>query len=309
MESENPKHDQSDNNRIGAYILIGIGVLFLLNSVLRINLWQFWPLLLVGLGIYMLYGRNQTSTAKNGVFTAPLDDTQSAQVNLHLSAGQAAVSAISDASTLIDAELTYVGDMDFQVEGEAEKRVTLKQTSDSYVMWLNPANWLHGMEGGYPWRIRLSPTVPMALNIHGGAGEAELDLHQLQVSEFRYESGVGRTDINLPAQAPDGHLNAHINGGVGEVRLNVPAGVDTHLDVNGGVGQIIIDTPPNAALRIRANSGLGSVNVPARLIRTQGSASDFEIGKSGTWTSPDFEQAATHIDIEYDGGVGSLTLR
>ena len=308
MNEEKPKRGQSDN-RTGAYILIGFGVLFLVNSFLRINLWQLWPLLLIGVGVYMLYGRNAgfSSTAKHGMFSEPLNDAQSARVDLHLSAGSAIISPLTDSATLIDAELTYVGDVDFQVMGDTEKRVTLKQGADAYIAWLNPANWFNGQHGGLPWNIHLSPAVPMVLNVHGGAGEANLDLRPLQISELNYSAGVGRTDINLPAESPTQQLDARISGGVGEVRVAVPSGLSARLDVKGGVGEITIDPPPNAAIRIHANSGIGDVNLPSRLVRIEGGDTSF--GQSGIWESADYAQAATRIDIDYNGGIGELTLR
>jgi hypothetical protein len=47
----------SDNAPVGAIILIVLGVVFLLGNVVSFSLHKFWPLILVGLGLWMAYKR------------------------------------------------------------------------------------------------------------------------------------------------------------------------------------------------------------------------------------------------------------
>lgn len=306
MENEKPKRGQSDSNRTGAYILIGIGVLFLLVNVLDISWGRLWPLMLVILGLYLLFGRNSIgSPAKTGYFSAPLAGTKSARVNLHLSVGEANVKPLTASDKLIDAEVHYVGEIDFSVSGEEEKIVTLQQTSDSGLQWINPATWFANFDG-LPWYVGLNPDVPLDLNISGGAGRSELSLRGLNVTNLRLQGGVGQMNLSLPA-AVEGY-DVQIQGGVGETRLDLPVNTTSGIKIQGGVGQIIINTPSDIALRLRSRGGIGSVSVPSRFIRTAGGDGDFDLGKTGTWETPNFEAAAHKIEIDYEGGVGSLRL-
>lgn len=306
MEKEKPKRGRSDSNPTAAYILIGIGVVFLLMNVLDINWGRLWPLILVVLGLYLLFGRNSIgSPTKTGYFNTPLGGTKSARMNLNLSIGEAQVTSLTGSDKLIDAEVHYVGEIDFSVSGEEEKVVTLRQTSDSGLQWLNPATWFANFDG-LPWRIGLSPDVPLELNFSGGAGRSELNLRGLNITGLRLQGGVGQMNLSLPTSV-DGY-DVRIQGGVGETRLDVPANTTSNIEIQGGVGQIVLNAPSNVALRLRSRGGIGTVNVSSRFTRTAGGDSDFELGKTGTWETPDFESAAHKIEIDYVGGVGSLRV-
>jgi Domain of unknown function (DUF5668)/N-terminal domain of toast_rack, DUF2154 len=303
MESEKPKRGEPDSNRTAAYILIGIGILFLLVNVFDINWGRLWPLVLVILGLYLLFGRNNIgSPAKTGYFSAPLGGTKSARVNLHLSVGDATVTPLTGSDKLIDAEVHYVGEIDFSVFGEEEKIVTLRQTSDSGLQWINPATWFANFDG-LPWRVGLSPDVPLDLNISGGAGRSELNLHGLNITGVRLQGGVGQMKVSLPTSMNS--YDVQIQGGVGETRLDVPADTTSSIKIQGGVGQVVVNTPSEIAMRVRSR---GSVSVPSRFIRTAGGDSDFELGKTGTWETSDFASAAHKIEIDYEGGVGALRV-
>lgn len=306
MGNEKPKRSESDSNRTAAYILIGIGILFLLVNVLDISWGRLWPLILVILGLYLLFGRNSIgSPTKTGYFSAPLGDTKSARINLNLSVGEASITPLTGSDKLIDAEVHYIGEMDFSVSGESEKIVTLRQTSDSGLHWINPATWFANFDG-LPWRVGLTPDVPLDLNVSGGAGRSELNLHGLNITGLKLQGGVGQMIVSLPASTNS--YNVQIQGGLGETRLNFLADTSASIRIQGGVGQIIINTPSDAALRLRSRGGIGSVDVPSRLIRTAGGDSDFELGKTGTWETPDFVTAAHKIEIDYEGGVGTLRV-
>lgn len=308
MAPEKPERGGDSSSRNAAYILIGIGVVFFIINVLDISWGRLWPLVLVIIGLYLLFGRNSIgSTVQTGLFKAALNGAKSARVNLHLSIGEASVKALAGGSDqLIDAELTYVGEIDFDVSGAAEKTVMLRQTSASGWQWINPATWFASHEG-WPWRIGLNPDVPMEVEIHGGAGRAELDLRSLKVTDLRLAGGVGQMHVSLPASAAG--YAARIEGGLGQTVLDLPTTTTLRLAVEGGVGELVINTPLEAAVRVRSRGGIGGVNVPSRFVRTAGGDSDFALGKTGTWETPDFQSAAHSIDIDYEGGVGQLTLR
>ncbi len=306
MENEKPKRGDPDSNRTAAYILIGIGILFLLVNVFDFNWGRLWPLVLVILGFYLLFGRNNIgSPAKTGYFSAPLGGTKSARVNLHLSVGEAIVTPLTGSDKLIDAEVHYVGEIDFSVSGEEGKIVTLRQTSDSGLQWLNPATWFANFDG-LPWRVGLSPDVPLDLNISGGAGRSELNLRGLNIMGLRLQGGVGQMNLSLPTSTTG--YDVQIQGGVGETRLDVPLNTTSVIKIQGGVGPVVINTPSEIAMQVRARGGIGSVNMPSWFIRTAGGDSDFELGKTGTWETSGFASAAHKIEVDYEGGVGALRI-
>lgn len=307
MAEEKPKRGlNGDSRSTWAYILIGVGVIILVVNLLNISLFRLWPLVLVAIGLALLFGRNSIgSTARTGYFSAPLDDVDEADVDVRLSVGEASVRPLSaDSDQLIDAELTYMGDIDFHVDGS---RVVLKQTGDSGLKWINPATWFHNWDEGLPWRIGLSRRVPMRLALHGGVGETNADLAPLQVTHLTLRNGVGKMSVTLPdSGAP---YEAAVDGGLGELRLALPNSTSLGLRIKGGVGEITLEAPLHAAVQLSARGGIGDVRLPDRMQRVAGGSSDFELSKSGTWETPGFASAPVQIRIDYEGGVGELRLR
>ena len=301
------KRKSSPNDKTGAYILIGIGVIFLLVNVLNINFSRLWPLILIAIGVYLLFGRNAIgSTTRTGRFRAPAEAASHANVELHLSMGEATVESLPPGSDdLIDAELTYVGEILFDVTGDATKTVRLRQRGDTAVQWLNPANWW-GKNERYEWRIGLNPNIPTALDIHGGVGKSKLHLRDLSITGLHLHGGVGEVTAYLPAST--GGYDANVSGGVGEVRLQLPGSTSMNLNIQGGIGEITLDTEAVDGIRVEAGGGIGDVSVPSYIRQVTKSDAEFELGESGVWESDNFASAEHRVIVKYRGGIGTLRI-
>jgi hypothetical protein len=69
-----PRHGQHSKFPIAPAVLIAVGLIFLLHNldILRIGqILRYWPIALIGLGVYMLYERVSGSTASSGPGTPP----------------------------------------------------------------------------------------------------------------------------------------------------------------------------------------------------------------------------------------------
>lgn len=307
MEEKPKRGSGASQPSTGALILIGIGVFLLLTNLgIIAGIGRLWPLILVVIGLWLLFGRGATVTVRRDRFTEPVDGATSARVKLSLSVGEAVVTAGNDPSLLIDADVAYLGDIQFVAQGEGEKFVSLAQTGGFSMDWLNPANWFGGNTyRDLRWNIALNPNVPLRLDIHGGIGKSRIDLSRLRLSGLEIFGGVGEADITLPTQS--GKLDTRVEVGVGKIDLTIPSGGSVNAHVKGGVGETVITTPADAAVRVVAHAGIGDVNVPPRFQRISGD--DHGIGKSGTWETPGFASADQRIEIVYDGGVGQLRIR
>ena len=225
---------------------------------------------------------------------------------------------------LIEADLTYVGDVELKATGEKEKVVHLGQAAGA-------AEWFRGALGWFGsgqrlrWDVALTPKIPLNLDLHSGAGRSNFDLSELQVTGAQYCSGAGELVVSLPA----GEYSARVSGGVGRTSINVPTGANVDLNVSSGAGEVNLDisegaalnarisggvgatnvsVPAGAAVRLEARTGLGSINAGAQLQRISGSGGDFW-DKGGVWQTPNFESAERKIVIRFDGGVGAITVR
>jgi len=328
-------------------LLFNMGVLERENIVVLARL---WPLLLILIGIDVLFGRRAPALGgligiaavalvvglmlagpslgwddalevKTEVFSEPIGTATSARVNLGLSSEPAEVTALSDTENLIEAELTHSGEVEFDVEGEREKSISLRRRGGVGGFWFD---WFDRGDEELRWDIRISPRVPLDLQIDAGSGSADLDLSALQLTALTLDVGSGSIESQLPAT--DSVYRAQIDGGSGSCRLSLAEGADVDMEAdvasgsvnieigdaadislraNGGSGSLTIAVPAGAAVRLDVrDSGSGSVNVPGHFERTRRGDDD-----EGTWETPGFGAAEHQIEIVIeDVGSGSINV-
>lgn len=266
----------------------------------------------------------EEAAIKTERFSEPLGQTTSASVRLDTPVGETTIKAASS-DLLIDAELTVVGDVQFSVIGETEKQVTLGQHKQAADWVRGIFGWI-GSVGKLRWDVALSPSVPLALDIHSGVGKAVYDLSQLQLTSLDIHGGTGETELKLPAMptsyhaavnggvgemnvhvAPNADIDLKLRAGTGEINLNIGENAALSAEIKGGIGETNVRLPYGAAVRVEAKIGVGSVNVPGGFTRLSGSNSG--IGGGGVWESPNYQTADRRIDIRYDGGLGELNIR
>ena len=337
-------------------VLIGVGVVALLGNLdilSRANivvLFRLWPLLLILIGIDIMFGRRSPAVGavigigavalviglmlvgpslglgddgevKTDIFAEPIGETTSARVSLDLSSGPTEISALSDSNDLIEAQVKYIGKIEFDVRGEREKSISLRRRDDFGFSWFD---WFDE-DDEMRWDISLSPQVPLDLGVDGSSGPLALDLRELQLTGLDLDVGSGPVDGSLPATA--GRYDVRVDGGSGPCELSLADGADVDLetevgsgpftikigdnaDVNlradGGSGPLTIDVPEDAAVRVDVRDrGSGRVRLPGRFERTRSGDDD-----EGTWETPGFGNADHKIEIIIeDMGSGNVEVR
>ncbi len=321
-------------------ILIGVGVFWLLGNlgVLPENyLWmlsRLWPLALIVIGLDIIIGRRSPVIgALIGLgavalvlvlvfagpslglvppeveliterFTESIGSATSARVNLDLDIGKTTLAALTDPNTLIDAEITHFGEVNFDVRGDKQKTISISHRASQ----INIGNWFLTTDTDRNriwWDIRLSPEIPLTLNINGSIGETIIDLSELQIEDLEVDGDVGDFQITLPAM--EKAYDVDINGGVGAFEVILERGAAVNMRIDGDVGEFVIDVPADAAVRIDAEIDIGNVNIPSSFVRLSGG--NDVIGESGIWETPGFDEAEVKIVIVFNGGVGDLTVR
>lgn len=274
-------------------------------------------------------GAAADAEVKTSSYQEPVAGAESARVTLSPTMGVAHVSALSDSDSLIEADVTYVGEVVFEVdEGDAFKEVHLGQRPVSGSEALKPIKDAFGAftkRKDLRWDMRLTPDIPLELAINSGMTANTFDLSGLQLKGLRFSGGAGKTDITLPTMGA--LYRVTLSNGTGEINVEVGAGADIDLTasngtgrtrialgdgaimnarISGGVGACEIALPAGVEVQVRASSGLGKVHVPAHFTRT--SADKDFIATSGTWQTPGYADAERRISIRYDGGLSSLTI-
>ncbi len=125
------------------------------------------------------------------------------------------------------------------------------------------------------WQLGLTTEVPLDLRLDIGAARSTLDLIDLKVRRLELHTGASDTRVRLPRAA--GATEVRTETGAASLTLEVPAGV---------------------AARIHSRMALGSSQIDeARFPRA-----------GDVFQSIDYATATNRVDIDAEGGVGSLRV-
>lgn len=341
-----PTRPEQRGPSLWAILLIVIGVVWLLAEADIITganlsvLFRLWPILLIGIGLELLIGRQSRALStliilgtvavlivlmivgpslglaantevETGEYSEPLGDTESAQITVGVGVGDLDVTALDDSSNLFDADIRYIGQVEYNVEGETEKQIALTNETDgtNWFNFIDVFNWF-GDDNNARWDIGISPNVPVDLSLSTGTGGATLDLSSLQLTGLNVNSGTGGITLTMPAV--EGEIySASVSLGTGGATINLEDSIATNLRVNSGTGGVTIDVPENAPIRLEANTGTGGIDVPAGFERLSGGDENNFVGDSGVWATSSYADANpdARIDIHFEGGTGGLTVR
>jgi hypothetical protein len=199
-----------------------------------------------------------------------MDSSESANIQIDFPAGELKVQ--SGTNNLMDASFRYnVSDWQPQVqysESGAQGVLHVSQPGDDRV----PV----GGKLINEWDLRLGKSIPMDLVIHTGAGNSQLDLSELNMTSLTVETGAGVTTVNLDGNW-EHDVNVSIEGGVGEIKVNLPAEMGVRVDMdtalvtvtvngltraeNGYVNEAFGTAPHTLTLNLQ--TGVGSVTLVA----------------------------------------------
>ena len=257
---------------VGPLILLGAGVLLLLNNLQLLpwsiwhDLWPYWPVLLILLGLEafatgrVAWGtlvllvilvpiigivtsagdlashwhdatRASDETAMPA-FSQPIDGATSASVELEYGAGALDIGPLpADLQTSVLVDGTVYGHEGLRFDARSTMRGQQRRIR------INPHDVGNHFALGR-FQVRLSPTIPTDLQIESGVSEMTLDLETLRVPKLSIETGASRASIVLPAR---GRTEAMIEGGAARIDITVPQNVAARITVEGGPNQINID--------------------------------------------------------------------
>ena len=275
-------------------------------------LWRFWPLILVAVGIDVLIGQRSAvgsvisaflilaliATAAGVVFFAEqipfiadyiqdtpwqtdhieqaLNDYESASILIDWTSQPGTIQALKNSDNLIEGDLTYKGELIFDVQPQKSK-VDIRL--DTRLI----ENWVIVPFQNKPdakWDISLTPEIPLDLTLDTGSGSCDFDLSDLLLEEFYLESGSG------------------------SISLSLPEGQSYPVKIDSGSGSVRITIPDDAGIRIRIDSGSGSFSPGSSFKLVSG-----ERNGDGTWENNKYDTSAHTIEMVIDQGSGSITFK
>ena len=220
--------------------MIGLGAVLFLSAVgwIRVDFWQLiLPVLLILLGILTLWTVvNRGGSPEQIELQVPLDGARGARLRFRFGAGQLNLRAGAQAGHVVEISARGGARASTTTEGD-QKAVEVWVPTEFLGDVLAPWKWW----GGTPprWDGRLPGGLPLRLDLEIGACEANVDLTDLLVRDFRLATGASSTTIRMPAAA--GETRARISAGAASVKVMIPRGVAARVVTQTGLGEVKID--------------------------------------------------------------------
>ena len=271
-----------------------------------LEIWRFWPVLLVAVGVNLMLGRR-----------LPWLTTAIVAVLIGGSAVGAALLAESERDTMVARTSRVLGEtnrLDMAVDiGFGSLTIdSLPSDSPNLVEWsleapcggastsfhrygdaatldvtMDPGSF--ACQWGARWRVSLSRVPDVYIDIDTGASSIELDLTDLRVPVLNVNAGAASVDIRMPADA--GPAEAVISAGASSIDLRIPDGVPA---------------------RILNDSALSSFDVSGRFQSLRGAFSEGQTvmrrHPSDIFQSPGYREAENRVSIEINVGVSSVSV-
>lgn len=308
-----PKDNPRRVSLVLPIILITFGVLFLLHnwrpafdpwSILR----DYWPLILVFVGLGMVYDNFQRSRNPNappgvsvgstiGVLafvavlvlllwhgrsysrrhagdwgskhTSQTVDLQGAKsARAKVEIGAGELTVRGISPHALEADFTFSGSYD-------EPRVDYHVTDGVGQMDISQdSHSVHFGNSRNEWNLRFSKDLPLELRVEMGAGQGNLDFRDIPLTRLDLHVGAGQVDVDLTGDRK-ADLTANIEGGVGQANIRLPKKIGVIAQASGGIGSI-----------------------SAHGLKEEG----------GSYTNDAYGKSPVTIHLRVSGGIGEIVL-
>lgn len=289
---------------VGPLLLIGIGVLFLMNNLGTLNwsvwelIFRLWPVFLIAAGLDLVIGRssvwgsllavvlivgvvafgvsyvsgdNPVNARTSESLSFPIRDARRAEIHLSPAVGVMKLAGTAPSDELLTGTTWVGGGMqvakDYDAQGEAAVLNVRAEGAGVVFPTLGPP-------GQPTWDIQLTSAIPVGLSGDLGVGQSVIDLRGTQVYSLRLNQGIGQTVVYLPR---NGVMTANLSTAIGEM---------------------IVIIPPGVAARIHTSTGIAARSVPGAFVR-----------QGDVYTSPGYAEAADKVDLELSVAIGNLSVR
>lgn len=189
----------------------------------------FLPLLLIGLGVWVLMGAFLRGSVKTESASVSLQGAREAKALLSHGAGELLFHSGASGDELLRG--SFVGGLE-QDSVRSGERIEVR---------LRPAPFLFptfGINDRRDWDVSFNPSIPTALDMNLGANKSVIDLNDMNITDFKLKSGASDTIVTLPAR---GRLKADFEVGAASLTVIVPDGVAVRAKASIGAGDFTMD--------------------------------------------------------------------
>jgi hypothetical protein len=304
---------------INGLVLVVVGAILLMNTTgyLPWGVWDaalgYWPVLLVGLGLQIAMSKwrfpgfalavvaililaamhpydgpsflrnwewlrpgspSYRPSERMKEWSVPLKPTTSG-LDLHLEAPSVEIEARGDPGlNLVQPGLALAAKLSWD---RSEPETSVQELDGAETVRASLKSLAEGTNAGkQTWELALNPSLATSLSVTGGVSNLRLDMSSVFVQSVNVSSGVSRLDLTLGL-----------------------SGKETSVNVTGGVGNVNLTVPEAAGVRITLTG----------LLALSDDFSKQGLVKTGdTWSTPDYPNASTKVDVTMACGTGKVTL-
>ncbi len=200
-------------------VLIGGGVLLLLQNYLLLDfdVLQFWPVLLVALGLQIALSGDLSLSKASQNFGITRGSVESATLRANSGALDLRIQALQREGRLIAGQYTARSRPQLQAEGS--HAILSMQRSKTWLLSL--ADWDFSLAKDLPWHLELSAYL----------GEIQVDMRGLVIGSARISSGIGDIHVIGP-DTPAGPIT--LRSGLGHIHLTLSDRLPAAVTVQAG---------------------------------------------------------------------------
>jgi hypothetical protein len=206
--------------------------------------------------------QDATGETRHASSTVELDKSEIAHVEIRMGGGKLNVK--SGTPKLLEAKF------DFNVP-EWQPKVDYR----SGILTITQPNDTHRFSNTVnTWDLNVNGQLPLDVMVDMGAGEANIELGQMNLRGVIVNMGAGELKVDLRG-APKRDYNVKVNGGVGEAFVYLPKDAGISATASGGIGGI-------------STTGLEQ--------------------RDGVWINADPTHSPVTVRVDVKGGVGQINL-
>jgi hypothetical protein len=197
-----------------------------LNGLSTDVLVRWWPVAVIGLGVWFLLGavvvRERAPATET--LSIPLGALTAAEIRLRFGGGELRVGP-ADPGMLVSG--SFEGGVVQRSIGPGH--LELRPHDSAAAFWSG---------GTLRWDVGLAADIPVDLRLDTGANRSNVDLSALRIRRLELHTGASETTLRLPAS---GAVSARVEAGLASVTVIVPAGVAARVASQMAIGSTRVD--------------------------------------------------------------------
>ena len=191
----------------------------------------FWPLLLIGFGIWVLLSVFMRGKVETESASIDLQGAREASVRINHGAGELRLHGGTSAGEFLHG--AFAGGLEHKTTLNGDKLEVKMSPANNFVL-MPPFGWKEQLD----WDVSFNTSIPISLDMNTGANKSVIDLRDMNVTDIKLKSGASDTVITLPER---GRLKLDCEIGAASLTVIVPDGVAIRARGSMGAGDFHVD--------------------------------------------------------------------